>query len=92
MMLSHLAYLEYCHRNRFTINVSELDFNIIYYWHSCYNSNVVPVKFLKLNGNTFIFQIENKNSKLGLSSENGVIYGLVKNKTINFFEHWKYQE
>jgi hypothetical protein len=91
MMLSHLAYLEYCHKNKFTVNVQDLDKNVVYYWHSCFNSNVVAVKYLKLNGNTFIFQIE-KGNKLALSAENGVIYGLAKNKTINFFEHWKYQD
>jgi hypothetical protein len=74
------------------INVDDLNTETVYYWHSCYNSNVIPVKYLRLNGNTFMFQIENKDSKLGLSCENKIIYGLSRLRTINFFEYWKYQQ
>ena len=88
-MFSHIGYIEYCEKYCFKTNIKDLNIETDYYWHNNFCSNVTPLKFIRLNGNTFIFQME-KGGKLGLSSEEGIIYGLTTNKSINLFPYWKY--
>lgn len=82
MLLLHIGYIEYCENLKIKINISDLDTTKIYYWHSNYSSDVFPVTFLRINGNTFIFQIIKSGNKIGLSSENGIIYGITTDKYI----------
>ena len=87
-MLAHLEYFEYCMAKKLSIEAKNLDTDTIYYWHSTWESKVIPVKFIKLNGNTFIFQMEK--GKIALSMENGLIHGLTYEYGYNTFEHWKF--
>ena len=87
-MLSHLEYFEYCMGKKLIIEAKDLNTDTIYYWHSTCEPRVIPVKFVKLNGNTFIFQMEK--NKIALSMEHGFIYGLGYQDGYNTFEYWKY--
>ena len=87
-MLAHLEYFEYCIAKNLSIEAKKLNTDTIYYWHSTWESKVIPVKFIKLNGNTFIFEMEK--GKIGLSMEHDLIYGLSYQDGNNTFEHWKF--
>ena len=89
-MFPHLDYIEYCNRNNLFVEAKNLNTETEYYWYSNFNSDIISLKYIKLNGNTFMFQINGKTNKIGLSSEKGLIYGLSYEKGRNFFEYWKY--
>ena len=89
-MFPHLGYIEYCDRNNLFVELKNLNDHTEYFWHSNWESKVIPVKFVRVNGNTFIFQITDTNNKIALSSENELIYGLSYEKGYNLFEHWRY--
>ena len=72
------------------VEAKNLNTEIDYYWYSNFNSDIIVLKYIKLNGNTFIFQISGTTDKIGLSSEDGLIYGLSYEKGRNMFEYWKY--
>jgi hypothetical protein len=89
-MFPHLEYIEYCNKNNLFVEGKNLNTEIDYYWYSNFNSDIITLKYIKLNGNTFIFQIPETTNKIGLSSEDGLIYGLSYEKGHNMFEYWKY--
>jgi hypothetical protein len=89
-MLSHIGYIEYCERLNLKTNIKDLNDTTTYYWHSNISSEELQLKFIRLNGNTFIFEMNDSKNKLGLSSENGIIYGVTTNSTKHTFNWQKY--
>jgi hypothetical protein len=91
MALSHLGYLKYCEDLNLKVPITNLNTYDVYYWHSNCSSDVIPVQFYKLNGNTFLFEFILTGNKIGLSSNDGTIYGLSNEPfSKNTFNYTKY--